>query len=47
MTGYRYIAIDQYGRKHRGYLEASSEQALLDCLQLQALLMQAIQYGLL
>jgi len=37
MTGYRYIAIDQYGRKHRGYLEASSEQALLDCLQQQGL----------
>ena len=37
MTGYRYIAIDQYGRKHRGYWEASSEQTLLDCLQQQGL----------
>jgi len=45
MTWYRYRAIDPYGRQHRGHLELSSEQALLDYLQQQGLELLTFQLG--
>lgn len=45
MTWYRYRAIDTYGRQHRGHLELSSEQALLDYLQQQGLELLTFQLG--
>lgn len=45
MTGYRYTAIDQYGRQQRGWLEAPSEQALMAYLQQQGLELLTLKLG--
>lgn len=45
MTWYRYTAIDSYGLQHRGSLELSSEQALLDYLQQQGLELLTFKLG--
>ncbi|MFQ6405836.1 type II secretion system F family protein [Methylophilus sp. 'Pure River'] len=45
MTSYRYIAIDQYGQRHRGVLEMPNEQMLTASLQQQGLELLTFRMG--